>query len=928
MRLQRMICAVTLPILLAVGSAIAWNRAPFETRWADRAKSTSARVTFTTTAPLQSALTDKQSAPQLTIVFPDGQILETPLRKLAALQPACELIEVSASGRRSLPHQQVQSYVGTDPNAPGSLIFITQNSSNGSTVGLIDYPTGRDWMIETDLQSGSSSLRGVESNADLLTEIGQFCGLDIAQTPRIPKTESSSTLTASGPRLARVAIDADDTFAALFPSSADAAGYVAQLIAAVSAIYERDFDLRLTLGQVRIFTVPPPFSADDLGGFASYWETQEDTSRFDIVHLFSARRDLPYGGVAFLSGTCSGAFGIDAALNGFFPSPVPQSNRFVWDILVVAHEMGHNLGTLHTHDQSQYDPLIDSCAFGFQSTGTIMSYCHTTQGGILNTDLRMHRRVEEIVRNRAAFEGCLAFDCNGNAVDDSIDIQLQVSLDNNLDGIPDECQDCNANQLLDPLEIAGNSSLDQNLNGVPDECETDCNGNGMPDSYEIFLGLAEDLDGNNLPDATCDPHCSSPFVPDHQELGDLLANDLNRNRIPDDCASEDCDGNLIVDWIDLQRQRFLFTIHTNEAELLEFHGGSGAQSASYPLSVSGAASMTVTPDRSIAIVYASGETSMISPDSPEQSLGIVAGRTDIQAIGNLLVASDSGGGGTLRVLNSQTGTELTASLVLVNNQPELPVALAASPAGTLYVVTSAHSILEYQVTSTQLTLLGVRVASQEAGPLSNPVSIAVRSATQLFVASAGSNQVLEYNPTTGQFIGELSSFGVSLAGVSAVETGPDDLLYVARTSSPRVLVVDPDQRIVLGSFVRGVSALSSTSDMVFMPTAETDCNQNGRLDVCDIIDGLLTDANGNQVPDSCEASAGCCLGTTGNVDCTGQVDIADLTYLVDHLFISNAALCCSDEANIDQLGFVDIADLTRLVDHLFLSTTPLPECPL
>lgn len=71
----------------------------------------------------------------------------------------------------------------------------------------------------------------------------------------------------------------------------------------------------------------------------------------------------------------------------------------------------------------------------------------------------------------------------------------------------------------------------------------------------------------------------------------------------------------------------------------------------------------------------------------------------------------------------------------------------------------------------------------------------------------------------------------------------------------------------------------------------------------------------------------CCVGTTGNVDCTGFVDIADLTTLVDHLFISNPPLCCPGEANVDGAGNVDIADLTFLVDHLFISNPPLPSCP-
>jgi len=62
-------------------------------------------------------------------------------------------------------------------------------------------------------------------------------------------------------------------------------------------------------------------------------------------------------------------------------------------------------------------------------------------------------------------------------------------------------------------------------------------------------------------------------------------------------------------------------------------------------------------------------------------------------------------------------------------------------------------------------------------------------------------------------------------------------------------------------------------------------------------------------------SQGCCVGVTGNIDCDpgSVVDIADLTVLIDYLFISLAPLCCREEGNIDgdTQGVVDIADLTR-----------------
>ncbi len=84
-----------------------------------------------------------------------------------------------------------------------------------------------------------------------------------------------------------------------------------------------------------------------------------------------------------------------------------------------------------------------------------------------------------------------------------------------------------------------------------------------------------------------------------------------------------------------------------------------------------------------------------------------------------------------------------------------------------------------------------------------------------------------------------------------------------------------------------------------------------------------------------EYSSTCCTGeTVGNMDCIpGQVDMGDLTVLIDHLFISLDPLCCVDEGDVDLSGQpspepidVTMGDLTVLIDHLFISLTPLPAC--
>jgi hypothetical protein len=81
-----------------------------------------------------------------------------------------------------------------------------------------------------------------------------------------------------------------------------------------------------------------------------------------------------------------------------------------------------------------------------------------------------------------------------------------------------------------------------------------------------------------------------------------------------------------------------------------------------------------------------------------------------------------------------------------------------------------------------------------------------------------------------------------------------------------------------------------------------------------------------------ESGAGpCCMnGTTGNVtyDQLDEVDIADLTRMVNFLFVTFEPLACPAEGNVtgDENCEVDIADLTRMVNYLFVTFEPLAAC--
>ncbi len=71
----------------------------------------------------------------------------------------------------------------------------------------------------------------------------------------------------------------------------------------------------------------------------------------------------------------------------------------------------------------------------------------------------------------------------------------------------------------------------------------------------------------------------------------------------------------------------------------------------------------------------------------------------------------------------------------------------------------------------------------------------------------------------------------------------------------------------------------------------------------------------------------CCVGERGDVDMSGEVNVADLTYLVNYIFNGGLPSPCEEEADIDGSGDINVADVTALVAYIFQGGAPPAACP-
>lgn len=199
--------------------------------------------------------------------------------------------------------------------------------------GDADDPKACKVYDETAIDSSFHGFCGDHMPVDLdLVQPGALVGGD-------PQAQAAGEGTLS---VLELAVDADVEFVALHGASTVAE--IEAILNEVDGIFRDQLGITIEIVSINTWSVEPdPYDSTDagtlLGEFRNHWNNDDDAPARDLAHLFTGKNlDGSTVGVAYTSVLCHGTF-------GYGLSQQLGSNALM--PILVAHEMGHNLGSGH-----------------------------------------------------------------------------------------------------------------------------------------------------------------------------------------------------------------------------------------------------------------------------------------------------------------------------------------------------------------------------------------------------------------------------------------------------------------------------------------------------------------------------------------------------------------------------------------------------
>lgn len=341
---------------------------------------------------------------------------EVELTRFEVYGPDARIVKIEGNRVVELPLSKLAFFHGRPADDPETRLVVTVDPESRTLEGVAVTAEGMRELRPSRMKGTAGSY--VVAASEALRPDGEEPSWSCGQESQAATSDALGWLASplevttekaiASLHTATIAVDTDNELMSLkFGNNTTAAtNYIANLIARMNVMYERDLLVRLVQGFtiLRPSTTADPYTSgtstiDGLNQFTSHWSGGCGGACVGVSRALSmmlsgkASSTNSAAGVAWVGTLCSTSHGYSFTQVFKFAQDTSAN-----DARIVGHELGHNFGSPHTHC---YSPPIDGCYNGeggcysgstscpapatyngvTNVTGTVMSYCHLTGCG-------------------------------------------------------------------------------------------------------------------------------------------------------------------------------------------------------------------------------------------------------------------------------------------------------------------------------------------------------------------------------------------------------------------------------------------------------------------------------------------------------------------------------------------------------------------
>jgi hypothetical protein len=340
----------------------------------------------------------------------------------------------------NIPYEQGVYYRGIVKGDNNSIVAM--NFFNNELNGIISNETVYNLVIGKLDKANNTSDYIVYSDADLTIQNNAECSLkdDAGYQVKVPEQGGPSNKIALSTKCVTMYFEMDYTLYTQNGSNTTTTNnWMTSVFNNVQTLYDND-GITVSLKNVYIWTTADSYSGTTSTVHLSQFHQTRPVFDGDVGQLIS----MDPGG---LGGVAAGVNGLCASSNysyadvDFGYNSVPT---YSWTVEVVTHEMGHLLGSPHTHScvWNGNNTPIDNCGpsaiAGSEGTicmtspptlpsatvkGTIMSYCHLVAGIGINLSNGFGTQPATRILNAIDASTCLSTDCTNTCINTAANIR-------------------------------------------------------------------------------------------------------------------------------------------------------------------------------------------------------------------------------------------------------------------------------------------------------------------------------------------------------------------------------------------------------------------------------------------------------------------------------------------------------------------------